>query len=131
MASREVAHTPHAMDIRIAAQPGYLRIVVEDREGIADAKEAVQQIVQALETAAEPRALILVRRSNAIFKVEDYQLSEAILRVAGIPGSKIALVGDSPELFASYQYVELLAQQKHLDARAFRSEREAVQWLLA
>lgn len=119
------------MDIRIAAQAGYLRIVVEDREGIAHAKEAVQQIVQALETAEEPRALIVVRRSNAIFKVEDYRLSEAILRVAGIPGCKLALVGDSAELFASYQYVELLAQQKHLDARAFRSEREALQWLLA
>jgi len=130
MASCEVAHTPHVMDIRIAAQPGYLRIVVEDREGIPQAKEAVQQIVQALEAAAEPRALIVVRRSNAIFKVEDYQLSEAILRVAGIPGSKVALVGDSAELFASYQYVELLAQQKNLDARAFRAEREALQWLL-
>ena len=119
------------MDIRIAAQSGYLSIVVEDREGIADAKEAVQQIVRALEQAAEPRALIVVRRSNAIFKVQEYQLSEAILRVAGIPGNRVALVGDSAELFASYQYVELLAQQKNLDARAFRSEREALQWLLS
>jgi hypothetical protein len=119
------------MDIRIAAQSGYLSIVVEDREGIADAKEAVQQILRALETAEDPRALIVVRRSNAIFKVEDYQLSEAILRVAGIPGSKLALVGDSAELFASYEYVELLARQKNLNAKAFRSEREALQWLLA
>jgi hypothetical protein len=118
------------MDIRIAEQAGYLSILVEDREGIADAKEAVQQIVQALESAQDPRALIVVRRSNAIFKVEEYQLSEAILRVAGIPGSRVALVADSAELFASYEYVELLARQKHLDAKAFRSESEALQWLL-
>ena len=118
------------MDIRIAAENGYLRIGVEDRDGIADARQALQQIVHALETR-EPRALIVVRRSDAIFKVEEYQLSDAILRVAGIPGSRVALVADTPELFASYQYVELLAAQKNLAAKAFRNEADALRWLLA
>ena len=78
-----------------------------------------------------PRALIVVRRANPIFKVEEYQLSDAILRAAGIPGSRIALVADTSELLASYEYVELLARQKNLDAKAFRSESEALRWLLA
>ena len=115
----------------MTAHSGYLSILVEDREGIADAKEAVQQILHALETAETPRALIVVRRANPIFKVEEYQLSDAILRAAGIPGSRVALVADTSELLASYEYVELLARQKNLDAKAFRSESEALRWLLA
>ena len=118
------------MQIRIAAHSGYLSILVEDRDGIDDAKEAVQQIMHALETADTPRALIVVRRARPIFKVEEYQLSDAILRAAGIPGVRVALVADTPELFASYQYVELLAGQKDLDAKAFRSESDALRWLL-
>jgi len=121
----------YVMEIRIAAHSGYLSILVEDREGIADAKEAVQQIMHALETADTPRALIVVRRSDPIFKVEEYQLSDAILRAAGIPGIRIALVADTAELFASHEYVELLARQKNLDAKAFRSEAEALRWLLS
>ena len=118
------------MNIRMAAHSGYLSILVEDREGIADAREAMQRIMHALETAETPRALIVVRRATPIFKVEEYQLSEAILRAAGIPGVKIALVADTAELLASYEYVELLARQKDLDAKAFRSESEALRWLL-
>ena len=119
------------MQIRIAAHSGYLSILIEDREGIDDAKEAVQQILHALETADTPRALIVARRAQAIFKVEEYQLSDAILRAAGIPGVKIALVADTAELFASYEYVELLSRQKGLDTKAFRSESDALRWLLA
>ena len=119
------------MQISTAAKSGYLSILVEDREGPDDAREAVQHILQALETSGTPRALIVVRRAPAIFKVEEYQLSDAILRAAGIPGSKIALVADTAELFASYEYVELLARQKNLDAKAFRSESDALRWLLA
>jgi hypothetical protein len=118
------------MDIRIAAHSGYLSVLVEDREGIADAREALHQILHALETADTPRALIVVRRSDPIFKVEEYQLSDAILRAAGIPGSRIALVADTAELLASYEYVEFLARQKNLDAKAFRSESDALRWLL-
>ena len=119
------------MQINTAAHSGYLSILVEDREGIADAKEAVQQIMQALETADTPRALIVVRRATPIFKVEEYQLSDAILRAAGIPGVRIALVADTAELFASHEYVELLCRQKDLDAKAFRSESDALRWLLS
>lgn len=52
-------------------------------------------------------------------------------RAAGIPGSRIALVADTSELLASYEYVELLARQKKLDAKAFRSESDALRWLLS
>jgi len=117
------------MEIRVAPSDGYLRIVVQDREGAADARDALQQILALLQEASNRRVLILVRRSVALFKVDEYQLPDAILRAAGIPGVRIALVGDTPELFASYEYVELLARQKQLLAKAFRTEAEAVQWL--
>ena len=71
------------------------------------------------------------RRSRAIFKVEEYGLSDVLARASGVPGLKVALVADTPELLASYQYVELLAAQRQLAAKAFRSEADALRSLQA
>ena len=119
------------MDVDITERPGYLLVSVSERGGTADAQELLQKIITAVRAGDHRRLLISVRRSDAIFKVEQYGLSDALIRAAGVPGLKIALVADTPELFASYQYVELLAAQKKLMAKAFRSETEAVNWLLS
>lgn len=118
------------MDVEIIPKSGYLAVSVSERAGTDDARELLQKIIAAVQ-AEHRRLLISVRRSHAIFKVEDYGLSDALTRAAGVPGLKVALVADTPELFASYQYVELLAAQKHLSAKAFRSEADAVGWLLS
>lgn len=52
-------------------------------------------------------------------------------RRAGGRAPPPAHIADTAELFASYQYVELLAGQKQLAAKAFRAEPDAVRWLLA
>jgi hypothetical protein len=119
-----------AVDVDIEKREGYLYVAVADRGGPSDAREVLQKVIAAAQANLERRLLISVRRSDAIFKVEEYGLSDAIMRFAGVPGLRIAMVGDSPELFASYQYVEVLAMQKGLAARAFRAEREAIRWLL-
>jgi hypothetical protein len=110
---------------------GYLSISVSERGGIEDARDLVQRVVAAIQDGNHRRLLVSVRRSPAIFKVEEYGLSDVLIRAAGVPGLKVALVADTPELFASYQYIELLATQKGLVAKAFRSEPDAARWLLA
>lgn len=115
----------------MTARKGYLEISVSGRGGKEDARELLQKIIAAVQAGEHRRLLISVKRSPAIFKVEEYGLSDVLMRAAGVPGLKAALVADTPELFASYQYVELLAAQKQLAAKAFRSEKDAVRWLLS
>jgi hypothetical protein len=119
------------MEVEINARAGYLEVSVSERGGTEDARELLQKIIAAVEAGQHRRLLLSVKRSPAIFKVEGYGLSDVLMRAAGLPGLRVALVADTPELFASYQYVELLAAQKQLDAKAFRGEAEAVRWLLA
>lgn len=119
------------MDVEISARAGYLSISVSERGGSEDARQLLQTLVQAVEQGEHRKLLVSVRRSQAIFKVEDYGLSEALTRAAGVSGLRVALVADTSELYASYQYVELLAAQKGLATKAFRSEADAVRWLLA
>ena len=119
------------MDVDITLRSGYLHVSVSERGGTEDAKALLQKIIAAVQSSERRRLLISVRRSRAIFKVEDYGLSDALTLAAGVPGLKVALVADTPELLASYQYVELLAAQKRLATKAFRSESDALKWLLA
>ena len=118
------------MDIEITARKGYLEVSVSERGGTEDARALLQKIIASVEAGDHRRLLLSVRRSRAIFRVEEYGLSDVLARAAGVPGLKVALVADTPELFASYQYVELLAAQKGLAAKAFRSDTLAVGWLL-
>lgn len=117
------------MDVEISARPGYLSVSVADRGDAADSRVLLQNLLAIVRDGEHRRVLISVRRSRAIFKVEEYGLSDVLARAAGFPGLRVAMVADTSELFASYQYVELLAAQKGLTAKAFRSEAEALRWL--
>lgn len=118
------------MDIEIRSRRGYLHVGVARREGPADARDALQRIIEAIEAGGHDRVLVSVRQSQAIFGFAEYGLLDAITRLAGIPGLKIALVADTDELLVSYRYIEALALERSLVARAFRSYREACRWLL-
>lgn len=119
------------MDIEISSRAGYLSVAVAERQGVPDAKNALQRIIDAIGASDERRLLISVQQSEAIFNVADYGLLDGITRLAGIPGLKIALVADTDELHLSYRYVEELAGQRNLVAKAFRSGEDALEWLLA
>jgi hypothetical protein len=118
------------VDIEIRSRRGYLHIGVAKREGVADASDALQRIIEAIEADGHDRVLVSVRQSQAIFGYAEYGLLDAITRLAGIPGLKIALVADSDELLVSYRYIEALAHERSLVARAFRSHRQACRWLV-
>jgi hypothetical protein len=119
------------VDIQITPRPGYLNVAVARRGGVDEARQALQKIIAAVQMGDHRRLLICVRESGAISRVEDYGLTDALTRAAGVPGLKVAMVADTMELFSSYQAIELLAAQKHLAAKAFRTEQEALIWLLA
>ena len=119
------------MDVEITARAGYLAVSVSERAGADDSRELLQKLIGVVQAGEHRRVLISVRRSRALFKVEDYGLSDVLTRAAGLPGLRVALVADTSELYASYQYVELLAAQKGLAAKAFRSEADALRWLFA
>lgn len=119
------------MDIDITSRAGYVHVAVANRGGIEDARDVLQRIIDVINSSYHRRLLIAVRQSEAIFNVADYGLLDAITRLAGVPGLKIALVADSDELLVSYRYIETLAGERNLAAKAFPSEGEALGWLLA
>jgi hypothetical protein len=69
-----------------------------------------------------------VRNSRVIFKPEDYGLSSYVPELVS-PQCQIALLADSRELDAAHEYIEVVARQQHINARAFRDEAAALSWL--
>ena len=118
------------MKYTLETLPGYLKAEMVERETAAETAEFVQAIVAALRTQGLSRALISIRRSRPVFKVEDWKLSEALDQVMGIPDLKVAFVADTRELAMSQEYIALLARQRGLSFEAFTGEPEARTWLL-
>ena len=75
-----------------------------------------------------PRILICVRDSRPVFKTEDYGLSTYASSLV-TSECRIALLGDASEHHHAHEYVELVARQQGVNARAFRTEADALQWL--
>ena len=45
------------------------------------------------------------------------------------PKCQVALVGDTPELNAAHEYIEMCARQQNMNVRAFVDEAAALRWL--
>jgi len=117
------------MQFSIDVQPGYLKAEMLERDTAAETAKFVEAIVAALRDKARSRVLVSVRRSRPVFKVEEWKLSEALDKVAAIPGLRIAFVSDTRELGMSQQYIALLGRQRGLDFEAFATEEPALAWL--
>lgn len=95
--------------------------------------EQTQEFIEAV--AAEvarngcTRVLVCVRNSRPIFKVERHRIDEQFRRLAAKPAYRVAVLGDSDELRASHEYIEVLARQQGANLRAFRDEPAALDWL--
>jgi hypothetical protein len=75
------------------------------------------------------RALVVSSDADA---TNDAALSEAIDAMASAgfaPGFRLAMVAQRPQAFSVYRSAEQGAASKGIAARAFRTRREAVQWL--
>ncbi len=123
------AEGPGALRSRITIEQGYLRAEMAGRETAAETGQFLKEVAAAMLEHERARVLVVVRESRAIFKVEDYGLSEYFKAMAARPGRRVALVGDSSESYAAHGYIELLARQRGLPVRAFREEAAALEWL--
>lgn len=119
------------MHYKIETAQDHLRVEVFERE-TAEETHAYLEAVSArvLETGLT-RVLIWVRGSRPIFRVDKYRISEFLKLAASNSAYRVALLGDSDEIRASQQYVEVLARQQGANVRAFRAEAPALQWLRA
>jgi predicted metal-dependent phosphoesterase TrpH len=118
----------------IIVQSDYLRAEMIGRETAEETGQFLREAAGAALKHGLTRVLIVVRESRAIFKVEDYNLSQYLKamteRAAPEGGAyRIALVGDSSEAHAAHGYIEVLARQRGLAVRAFREETGALEWL--
>jgi len=112
------------MDLR----QGYLRAELVGRQTADDMREFLHAVQAACKQHGCPKVLMAVRSSRVIFKPEDYGLSTYVPELVS-PACQVALLGDSQELHAAHEYIELVARQQHINTRAFRDEASALRWL--
>jgi hypothetical protein len=123
--------------MRFSVEPrqGYLFAEVAGRETAEDMRAFAQAVRDACRSHGCPRILVLVRQSRAIFKPEDYGFDAGAERgyVHELVSAdcQIALVGDSHELHAAHEYIEVVARQRSINTRAFRDQASAVRWLMS
>jgi len=118
------------MQYTIEVLSGYLKAEMVERETATETAEFVDAIVAALRSKDLLKVLISIRRSRPVFKVEEWNLSEALEKVMGIPGLRVAFVSDTRELGMSQDYIAFLARQRGLQFEAFAAEPVALSWLL-
>ena len=116
----------YTIDIR----EGYLRAEMVERETPEETRQFGEAVQSAMRDKGIARALVVVRASAPVFRVEEYRLSDFLTRIGDMPGLRIALVSDSRELAAAHEYVQLIASQRGMPLRAFPSEKPALEWLL-
>lgn len=75
-----------------------------------------------------PRILMSIRASRPVFKPEDYGISTYVNELV-TDKCQIALVGDTRELNAAHEYIEVCARQQNMNVRAFADEAAALRWL--
>src|SRR5258706_8022387 len=120
--------------MRFSVEPrqGYLRAELSGRQTAEDMREFLHAVQAACRKHNSPKILMTLRQSRAIFKPEDYGLGgemRGYVHELISPACQIALVGDSRELHAAHEYIEVVARQQHINARAFRDEPSALRWL--
>ncbi len=116
----------------IEARGDHLYAALAGRETLGEMREFLTAVQTACRTHACSRILISVRASRAVFKPETYGLAGengGYVHELVTPSCQVALLGDTPELNAAHEYIELCARQQSINVRAFRDELAALRWL--
>ena len=82
------------MRYAIEAREGYIRGEIIERETPEETREFCDAVQAAMREKGIHRALIVVRASRPIFRVEEYQLSELLKRFVEMPGGRVAREAD-------------------------------------
>jgi predicted GIY-YIG superfamily endonuclease len=116
------------MKYSIEARDGYLHASLAGRETAEQMREFLHAVHAACGKHQLPKILMAIRRSRPVFKPEDYGLA-GYANTLVTPACQVALLGDTEELHAAHEYIEMVARQQNINARAFRSESAALGWL--
>jgi len=116
------------MRFTIDRRPGYVRAALWDRETAAEMREFLIAVSAACHEYECSKVVMVIRRSRPAFKPEDYGLTTYVGELV-TSACQVALVGDTDELHAAHEYIEMAARQEHINARAFRDEAAALRWL--
>ena len=116
--------------MRFAIEPraGYLRATLWERETAEEMREFLLAVHAACQQHASSKVIMVIRRSRPAFKPEDYGLNGYAASLVSAQ-CQIALVADSAELHTAHGYIELVARQQNINARAFRDEAAALRWM--
>ena len=114
------------MTYRITFDEDFLRAELAHRETVEEMREFLRAVAR--NSARCPVVLIRVRESKPLFHVERGGLVECLMQIAHAPRHRVALVADTADLQASHEYLELIARQRGVRVRSFRSEPEALLW---
>ena len=118
------------MHYTLKQAPGLLRADLFGRRTAEETHEFVEALLAEAQNCALTRVLAWVRNSRPIFRVEQYNITDKLRRLAARK-LRVALLADSDEVRASHQYIEVLAGQHGAALRAFRDEARALHWLNA
>jgi hypothetical protein len=119
------------MHYKIETAQDHVRVEVFGRETAEETREYLQALAAKVLESGLTRVLIWVRNSRPIFKVDEHGITGFFRLAASNPAYRVALLGDSDEVRASQQYIEVLASQHGANVRAFRAEMLALRWLRA
>ena len=133
MAEDAAGRAPGALTrFDILARPGYLLAEIRGRQTGEDMREFLVAVQAACRQHGCPKILMRVVRSRPVFKPEDYGLESdqrGYVNELVTPACQVALLGDTPELNAAHEYIEVIARQQNVNVRAFGDEAAAVRWL--
>jgi hypothetical protein len=118
------------MHYTFARAQDHLRAELFGRQTAEEALSFVEALAAEARNSAATRVLVWVRNSRPIFKLDAARISDSFRQLAARK-VRVALLGDSEELRASQQYIEVLAAQQGARLRAFRDEARALAWLRA
>jgi hypothetical protein len=116
------------MRFSIEPREGYLHAVLYGRDTAEQMREFLQAVAAACREHNTPRILVSVRQSRAMFKAEDYGLNSYAAELV-TPACQVAVLGDTQEVHAANEYIEMVAREQGLNMRAFRDEEAALRWL--
>jgi hypothetical protein len=116
------------MKFAIEHREDHIAASVRGRETGSEMKEFLVAVHAACGTFQCPRILMSVRASRPVFKPEDYGIATYVNELV-TDKCRIALVGDTPELNAAHEYIELCARQQGMNVRAFGDEAAGLRWL--
>ena len=118
------------MRFSIEPREGYLHAALFGRDTADQMRDFLLAVHAACKQHECARVLISIRQSRAVFKPGDYGLPGYVNELV-TPACQIALVGDTDEVNTANEYIELVARQQGVNARAFRDEAAAVRWIKA